>query len=100
MSRPEPDWAAQTADTIESLVQRLRSKSTAPLETVARVLVYGLLLAVLGPVALVLLVIFVVRLVDYLLPVGDVWLPYLILGVLFSLLGLLLWSKRAPKARV
>lgn len=100
MSAPEPDWAAQTADTIESVVERVRAKSTAPLETIARVLVYGLLVAIVGAIALVLLVISVVRIADSVLgDVGDIWLPYLILGLFFSLLGLFLWSKRAPKAR-
>lgn len=92
-----PDWTVQAADTIESVVASVRAKSAAPLETVARAVVYGILLAVMGQVALVLLTIALVRALEVYLPVGDVWLPYLIVGGLLTIAGLLLWSKRRPK---
>ena len=87
------DWTVQIADTIESVVGSVRDKTAVPLETVARALVYGILIAVIGTTALVLFTIILVRLLSYLL---QVWAVYGILGILFTGLGLFLWRKRRP----
>jgi hypothetical protein len=52
--------------------------------------------AVVGLVALILLVIALVRLADAYLPLG-IWLPYLVVGGIFVLVGLFLWRKRSVK---
>ena len=49
------DWAVQTADTIERLVESVRSNTSDRLVSVARLVVFGLLAAILGTIALVLL---------------------------------------------
>jgi hypothetical protein len=85
------DWTVQVADTIESVVGSVRSKTAVPLETIARALVYGILVAVMGLAALVLTTIVLVRLLSYVLPV---WGADLLLGAIFSLAGLFLWRKR------
>lgn len=90
-----PDWTVQAADTIERVVGSIRDKTAVPLTTVARALVYGLLAAVVGTAALVLLITGVIRGLDTVLPRG-VWLPDLILGTLFTLVGFVLWRKRKP----
>ncbi len=64
-----------------------------PLETVARGLVYGLLVAVLGVTVLVLVTIAGIRLLAYVL---EVWAAYAIVGGLFTAVGLFLWRKRRP----
>jgi hypothetical protein len=87
------DWTVQVADTIESVVGSVRDKTAVPLETVARALVYGILIAVVGTAALVLVVAILVRVLSYVL---EVWAVYAILGGLFTLLGLFLWRKRRP----
>lgn len=87
------DWTVQVADTIESVVGSVRSKTAAPLETVARALVYGIIVSTMGVAALVLSTILSIRLLDYLLPI---WAAYAILGGLFTVGGLLLWRKRRP----
>jgi hypothetical protein len=92
-----PDWAAQTADSIEKVVVAIRSKTADPLERVVRVVVYGLLAAVLGVTAVVLLVAGLVRAVDVALP-GEVWGAHAALGGIFTLLGLFLWAKRRRPA--
>lgn len=89
------DWTIQVADTIESVVGSVRDKTATPLETLARALVYGILILVMGTAALVLLTIALVRAGSYLLPV---WTVYAIVGGLFTLVGLLLWRKRRPSA--
>ena len=91
------DWPAQTADTIERFVETIRSKTSEPVERVVRAVVYGLLAAVLGVEALVLLAIAAVRFVNAYLP-GDVWAAHLLVGALFTLLGLFLWSRRPGAA--
>ena len=88
------DWAAQTAETLERMVGTARSKTTEPVERVARIVVYGLVVAFLGVMALVLLAILVVRVLDILIP-GEVWSAHLAAGGIFTLIGLLLWRKRS-----
>lgn len=90
------DWPRQTADTIERFVGTIRSKTADPAERIARVVVYGLVAAVLGVTALVLATIALVRVIDVLVP-GEVWSAHLILGAVFTLVGLFLWSKRPSK---
>jgi hypothetical protein len=87
------DWAAETADTIDRFVGAVRGKTTGPLERAARILVYGVLAAIVGTVALVLVLITVVRVVDVVLP-GEVWSAYLLLGGIFTGAGLFMWRKR------
>lgn len=84
------DWAVQTADTIERLVESVRSNTSDRLVSAARLVVFGLLAAILGTVAVVLFCIFLVRIMDSYIPSG-VWVVYLLLGGIFTALGLLLW---------
>lgn len=90
------DWAAQTADTIERAVGGVRAKTSEPIERAARILVYGLVAAILGAVALVLLIVAAIRILDAYVP-GEVWIPYLVLGGIFTLGGLFMWRKRTVK---
>jgi hypothetical protein len=86
-----PDWTVQVADTIESVVGSVRDKTAVPLETVARALVYGIVLGTMGVTALILATIVAIRALSYVL---EVWAAYAIIGGLFTLLGLFLWRKR------
>lgn len=86
------DWSVQAADTIERFVGAIRDKTSVPLTTVARALVFGVLVAVMGVAALVFVTIALVRLVNVLLP-GDVWATYLLVGGIFTVLGLLVLRK-------
>lgn len=86
-----PDWTVQVADTIESVVDSVRNKTAVRLETVARALVYGIIVGTMGVTALVLVTILSIRVLDYVLPV---WAAYAVLGGLFTSMGLLLWRKR------
>ena len=90
-----PDWTVQVADTIESVVGSVRDKTAVPLETVARALVYGIVLGTMGITALVLATILGIRALSYVL---EVWAAYLILGGLFTLAGMFLWRKRRPSS--
>lgn len=94
------DWATTTADTIERVVGSVRSKTAEPAEKAARLAVYGLLAAIVGIAAGVLLTVGAFRgIVSFLDWVWqpEVWLAYLILGGIFLLAGLFLWRKRTTK---
>ena len=92
------DWPAQATDTIVNLVDQVRSKTTGPAITVARSIVFGLIVGVLGLIAGVLLLIFAVRLTTEILDLiwdgSGVWLTYLIYGALFTVVGAVLFRKR------
>lgn len=86
------DWSVQAADTIERVVGTIRDKTAVPLTTVARALVFGLLAAVMGLTALVFVTIALVRGLDVVLA-DDVWLAYLVVGGIFTLIGVFLLRK-------
>jgi hypothetical protein len=106
-SPPAPDWTVQAADSIERVVTTVRTNTADRLVSVARLLVYGLLAAVMGLMALVLFVILVTRVLDvYVANIfGDgqyaraVWVVDVAIGGLFLLAGLFLWSKRTARNR-
>jgi hypothetical protein len=94
------DWPAQAADAIVNAVETVRDRTTTPIMKIARGLVFGVFAGTIIIVIAVLMVIGVVRLLDEALPSG-VWLPYLILGALFTSVGALLFLRRnapAPSA--
>ena len=90
------DWTVQAADTIESVVVAVRSKTTDPLVGVSRWIVYGTLVAIVGVVALTVAIIGIVRVLDVVLP-GEVWVVDVILGGIFTLAGVFLWSRRRKR---
>src|SRR5262245_4910148 len=92
------DWSEQAADAVVSVVDAVREKTTGPVLTVARAIVYGIIGLFAAIVALVLLTIALVRFTDVYLP-GGVWSAYLLIGSIFIIFGLLVWRKRyAPAA--
>jgi hypothetical protein len=95
----ETDWTVQTADTIDRVVTTIRSKTSEPLVGLARWVVFGLLAAVVGTMALVLLAIGSVRVLINYLPFGDnrVWAAHVVVGGIFVLAGLLLFRKARPR---
>lgn len=92
------DWPAQATDTIVNLVDQVRAKTTGPAITVARGLVFGVIVGVLGLLTGVLLLIFAVRLTTEILDLiwegAGVWLTYLLYGVLFTVVGAVFFGKR------
>ena len=93
-SPTEPDWTDQVTDLVVDVVDSVRDKTTGPVLKLARGVVFG---------TVALIVLFVVGIVGLilagraiaLLPI-DEWISYLALGVLFTLVGFILWSKRFP----
>ena len=102
---PATSWTDHAADTIETVVSAVKDKTTVPLQTAARGLVYGIVLAVVGVIMLVVILIAAVR-------IADVWLlgwagrvnghhrlyiAYLVLGMLCCAGGFVCWSRRSVK---
>lgn len=87
------DWPSQAADAIVNAVETVRDRTTTPIMKIARGLVFGVFAGTIIITIAVLAIIGLVRLLDEALPSG-VWLPYLILGVLFTIGGALIFRKR------
>ncbi len=94
-----PNWAKETADTVERLVNTVRDRTTTPIVMLTRAIVFGLLGAFAGIIALVLVIIILLRLVQmaWAWPFDEnssVWLSYATVGGMFVLAGWLLMSRR------
>ena len=92
------DWTDEVTDRVESVVSAVRDKTTLPITKVARIVVFGLLAAMLGLAALILVIVAVLRVVDVYLPFDPygrrVWVAYAALGAIFVVAGAFCWSKR------
>ena len=91
------DWTVSAADTVERVVGTVRDKTTVPITTVARALVFGLLAAALGLAALVLFTVALVRAVDVYTGDGRVWIAHGSIGGIFTLAGLFLLRKATAR---
>jgi len=89
------DWPQQATGRVVDLVDDVRTKTSGPAIRISRAIVYGLVAVILLLVALPLFLVGITRLLNYAIP-GDVYWVYLGIGVVFTLVGLLVWSQR-PK---
>lgn len=87
------DWPQQATTRVVDLVDNVRSKTAGPAIRISRAIVYGLVALVLMIIALPIFLIGITRLLDYAIP-GDIYWVYFGIGGVFTLLGLLLWSRR------
>lgn len=87
-----PDWPRQATAKVVDVVDTVRVKTSGPAIKVSRVAVYGVLAALLALVALPIVIIVVIRGLTEL--VNEVWISYLVLGAVFNLAGVVLWSRR------
>ncbi|HEX3622466.1 MAG TPA: hypothetical protein VHT97_09135 [Acidimicrobiales bacterium] len=91
------DWTVDLLDRLDHVIDLVRTNTTDRLVKVARLLVFGIIAAIVGSMAAVLALIAAVRILDILLPRG-VWVAYVLLGAIFLAFGLFLWSKRTAPA--
>ncbi len=101
----DPDWAPNLADTVVRYVGMVRDKTTKPVITIARAVVFGIIGAVGGLAVAILAVVALVRGIIAALEwpfthPTAVWLTYLGLGGIFCLAGALLMAKRHSKEPV
>ncbi len=95
----DPNWAADTTDTVVRLVDSVKAKTTRPAVLLARGLVFGLLAIFLGLFAVVLLLVGLTRgLQAALEPLVDqdraVYLSYFLVGGILAIVGAVLFKKR------
>lgn len=90
------DWPRQATDQVVKVVDQVREKTTGPVLSGSRIVVYGLVAAVAATLAGLLALIGALRLVNEL--TDRVWLTYLIFGVLFLAIGAFCWSRREGPA--
>ena len=90
------DWAAQIVDQLESVVNKVKSKTSDPVLSIVRIVFVVFAVAGLGIMTLLLLTIGSVRLANNYLP-GDVWVADLVIGLLFLIAGMFVWRMRHPK---
>ena len=99
MAQDDADWTKDLLDRLDHYIDVVRSNTTDRLVKVARVLVFGVIAMILGSMAGIIALITLIRLLDIVLP-REVWLPYMVLGAIFLLLGMFAWSKKtAPAAK-
>ena len=93
------DWPVQATTTIVNVVGQVRDKTTGPIITAARAVVYGTLAAILAIVAAVLGFILLIRVlsipVEELLGPDHIWVVYLILGIPLTGVGVFFLKKAA-----
>ena len=91
-------WPEQATDAVVKAVDTVREKTTGPLQTASRGVVYGVLAAVLGTMVAVLLIIALIRGVDTLVNLvvdpPNIWITYLIVGVIFLVGGWVVFRRR------
>ena len=92
-----PDLASRATDRIIDVVDALRSRTTEPLLTATRAIVFGAFVAIAGTAVLTLVGIGLFRLLDTALP-GESWAAHLILGTACIAVGAFLWSRRTRSA--
>lgn len=91
------EWAAKAADNVDLLVDMVHDKAIRPIVLAARILVFGLLIAVMGVVLTILLSIGLVRLLDVYAFSGRVWASYYLISFVFLALGSVAWVLRTPR---
>jgi len=98
LSPPHSDeWAAKAADTVESVVDAVHDKVVRPAVVAGRVAVFGVLIAVVGLVVLILLTVALVRILDVYAFDGRVWASDALIGTVLSGGGLFLWARRTSR---
>lgn len=99
----DPNWADETTDTVVRLVGNIRDKTTTPLVYAARGLVFGIIAVLLGVFAVVIALVMVTRgaheaLSNWFDHERSVYVSYLAVGTILSLIGLWLFRKRNENA--
>jgi vacuolar-type H+-ATPase subunit I/STV1 len=93
MAQEGKDWATDLVDRLDHYIDLVRSNTTDRLVKVARLVVFGVIALILGSMAGIVALIALIRVLDIVLP-REVWLPYVVLGAIFLVAGLFLWSKK------
>jgi hypothetical protein len=99
-SSPAAELPKKAADAVQLLVDTIHDKAVRPALLAIRVLVFGLLVAALGTVLVVVGSIAVLRIFDVYVFGHQVWLSYIVLGGALTLAGLAMWTRRSARPSV
>ena len=93
-----PNWSNEVLDLLDKGIDVVRDNATTRAKTVLLGLVYGIVIGIAGIAAALILVILLLRGLQLLLSIPfsqttAVWTSYLILGGLFTLVGLFLFHR-------
>jgi uncharacterized membrane protein len=99
----DPNWATETTDTVVRIVDQVRNQTTTKVVYAARGLVFGLIAAILGLFIVVVLLVGLMRGLQALLELAMSWdqavyTSYFVVGGVFTLIGLILFTKRNADA--
>lgn len=100
----DPNWATETTDRIVSVIDSVRAQTTQKVVYAARGAVFGVIAILLGAFIAVISLVALMRGLQSLLELAVDWdravyLSYLIVGGVLSLVGLVLFRKRNAAAR-
>jgi len=100
----EQDWQSTAVDFVIDKVDLVKRLATNNAVLALRVLVFGMVAAVLAIAALVLFIVIAVRMADAYLPIGNgvgdaSWAAHLFIGSMFSILGIGAWLSRKKSSR-
>jgi hypothetical protein len=87
-------WTAKALETVDTVVASVHDKAIRPAIVAARGVVFGIIIGVVSLTVGVLLCVGLFRLIVVYSPHHHVWVAYLVLGAIFFLVGLFLYSKR------
>jgi hypothetical protein len=97
VSATAQEWSARAADTVESVVDAVHDKVVRPAIVAGRAIVFGVVIAVVGIVVLVLLAVAFVRLLDVYAFGGRVWASDALIGVVACGGGFFVWTLRTRR---
>ena len=92
----EPDLVDKVLAALDHLLDVVHDKVLRPIILAARIVAYGLIIALAALVLVVVVVIGVVRLLNIYAFAGRDWLSYATVGALSVLAGLYVWRRRRP----
>lgn len=92
-------WPTQATDAVVDAVQKVAGKTTAPIQKIGRAIVYGTFAAIVGVTAVVLFAVVAVRLLNNYLFHHHVWAAHVLIGALFVIASVLLWTKAKASDR-
>ena len=86
--------SARALDTIDTVVATVNDKAVRPAVVAARSVVFGI---IIGVVAVTVLILFCVMFIRITTIAGHrIWASYLVLGLLFCIVGAILYAPRPP----
>ena len=99
----DPNWATETTDKLVGVIDNIRAQTTQKVVYVARGAVFGVLAALLGMFIAIVALVGLMRGFQALLELAVGWdravyLSYLIVGGILSIVGLVLFRKRNAAA--